>query len=191
MTLALVAGGAVVVLQTASLDAQPASELLRCRRAGDIDQFVSPGGQLVAHLEWCGAQRAAEGVEVLARHRPVSDRGTESWGRLGRDSSIQESRCRGQADVGRTSECLLRERRNLGDTACQTQLLALAPRQQAPDISDGAIETVSIDDLVVEGDDRVDQTMNDCNFHLRNPDGENGGTRPAGPAIAGKSLIEH
>ena len=67
----------------------------------------------------------------------------------------------GQADVCRTGECLLGERRNLGDTAGQTQLLALAPRQQAPDISDGAIETLSIGDLVVEGDDRVNQTMHD------------------------------
>ncbi len=139
------------MLQTASLDAQPASELLRCRRAGDIDQFVGPGDQLVAHLGWCGAQRAAEGVEVLARHRPVSDRSTELWGRLGGDGSIQQSRCRGQADVGRTGECLLGERRNLGDAACQAQLLALAPRQQAPDISDGAIETLSIDDLSRRG----------------------------------------
>ena len=81
--------------------------------------------------------------------------------------------------MSRTSECLLRERRNPGDTACQTQLLALAPRQQAPDISDGAIETLSIDDLVVDVDDRVNQTMHDCNFHMQNPDCENGRTRPA------------
>ena len=127
-------------LQPSRLGAHGASELLRSRRFGEQHQPSSITSQPVAHGRVELSQRAGEDIDMITRHPPSIQRRPEP-GHL-RDGLGTLQHLLGLADAGPrgVSQRLLGERRHHRQPSSNSDLAALDPRLQPPQLTNRGLQ---------------------------------------------------